>query len=239
VNWASIDIVEALQPLTSTGHWYWRSDTGKLDQAVRAIETRTPWIYWHMDMASPCFFYNNVIFQLFNLIPTYCANCYKVVVVPQTVDELYQLCDMQAQLLGYPCKCGVEIRDDVPRNYGGYFYHQGLERGLKGYKIVRELVSKYVGGHVPCALKRSCTEIERAFGPSDKWEIPDGQAAFEARVETMFEEQMKIVGQTEQIRRHVKNKWVRFAHSRGDMTYLKYTDGKPLFEPYVLYAGSL
>lgn len=238
MDWDSIDIVEALQPLVAGGQWYWRADNGKLDQLSPAIESRVPWVYWN-NKGADCFFSNDVLFGKFGLLPSTCANCYKVVVVPTTADELFQVCDIQEQLAGLPCKCGVEIRDDVPRNYGAYWYNEGLEQGRKCYGLVRGLMDKYVGTHIRVGLKRACTEMERQFGPSDKWEIPEGQLEFERKVRTVFTEQPRTAQQTDQIRKHVKNKWIKFAHSRGDMSYLKYTGGTPLYPPYVLYDGQL
>jgi len=238
MDFEKIDIVSGLQPLVDKGSFYWRADTLKLDRLAAVGETRTPWVYWHPTPNMDCYFQNDILFQRFNIIPLACANCFKVVAVPNTVEQLMMLCDLQEQI-PHPCKCGVEIRDEVPRHYGGYWYNEGLDKGKTCYELVREMVSKYVGEDVKVGLKRACTEIEAEFGRSDQWEIPEGQAEFEERVAEVFHDPPKIHPQTEIFRRHIKDRWIKFAHSRGDMTYLKFTDGVPLYEPYVLYAGAL
>jgi len=238
MDFEKIDIVESLQPLVDGGSWYWRADTMKLDRLAAVGEPRTPWVYWHPP-GTDCYFHNDIIFKRFGILPSYCAECYKVVVVPKTVEELFQLCDIQQQLEGFPCKCGIEIREDVNRNYGGYWYNEGLKKGETCYELIREMITKYIGPQVRVALKRACTEYERKFGPSNEWEVPEGTVEFEERVRSFMHKTPTIAPQPEIFRKHVKDRWIHFAHSRGDMTYLKFTDGKPLYEPYVLYAGEL
>jgi len=236
----NIDTYESLQPMVDGGSWYWRADTGKLDRVAATQEPRTPWVYHHPDYQSDCHFWNDIIFKRFGLMPSFCMECYKVLIVPDTVDELFKLCDVQDQLVGMTSKCGLEARDETGRNYGGYHYNRGLDRGKECYALLRDLVNKHVGTGVRIGLKRSCTEFERKFGRSDEWpEITDEQLAFEERVKGMICEPPKVIPQTPDLVKHIKNKWVHWAHSRGDMSYLMYTDGKPLYEPYVLYAGEL
>jgi len=239
MDFNSIDIYKALLPMVTDGSWFWRADNGKLDRVVSTQESRTPWIYHHPDHKADCYFWNDVIFQKFDLLPSFCMNCYKVVVVPDTVEQLFKLCDMQEQMYALPCKCGLEIRDEVARSYGGYFYNIGKDRGLDCYRLVRDLVDKYIGQDVRVFLKRACTEFERKFGRSDGWEIESGQIEFEKKIFDLLTPPPKVIGQPDDLKKHIKNKWVQWAHARGDMTYLKFTDGKPLHEPYVIYAGEL
>ena len=238
MDFEKIDIINSLQPLVDRGGWHWRADSMKLDRVAAVAETRTPWIYWYTDPAVDCYFANDVLFAMFGIIPTVCANCYKVVAIPNSVVDLMAICDLQSQIK-HSSKCGIEVRDDVARNYGAYWYNQGLESGKICYELIRELVSKYVGPDVRVGLKRGCTEYERKFGRSDAWTTPPGQAEFEEMVRALFHDPPAIQAQTELFRRHIKDRWIRFAYSRGDMTYLRFTDGVPLFEPYVLYAGAL
>lgn len=235
-----IDIYGSLQPMVDGGAWFWRADVPKLDRRQAAHEPRTPWVYHHPDFGADCHFQNEVLFKRFGLMPSYCMECYKVLIVPNTVDQLFKLCDVQTQLRGLPSKCGLEVRDETDRNYGGYHYNRGLDMGRECYGLMRQLVDKHVGTHVRVALKRACTEFERRFGQSDKWpEITDEQIAFEQRVYDMIVPPPKIIEQPPDLVKHIKNNWVKFAHARGDMSYLNYTNGVPLYEPYVLYAGEL
>lgn len=238
MNWDQIDIYEALSSLTETPAWYWSAETGKLRQSAFLLEPRSPWVYHHPDYFE-CGFCSDILFKRFGLLPSKCMQCFKVVVVPRTVDELFQLNDIEEQLPGMPCKCGIEVREDVARNYGGYFYNEGLEKGRACYTLIRDLIDKYISPDIKVYLKRACTEFERKFGPSDEWTLPEGQEVFEARLRGMIEDRPPIIEPPPDLVKHVKQRWVKFAHSIGDMTYLKYTDGKPLYEPYVIYAGAL
>jgi hypothetical protein len=238
MDFDKINIIDGLQALVDNRSWFWRADTMKLDRIAAIAETRTPWVYWHSN-AVDCYFWNDILFKLFGILPSYCMECYKIVVVPNNVVQLFALCDLQERIEGFPCKCGVEPRDDVNRNYGGYFYNVGLKKAKERFPIMREMVDKYVGKDVKMGLKRACTEYERKFGRSDEWKIPEGQVEFEKRVKSHLTDPPKIAPQPDDFKKHIKDIWIKFAHSRGDMSYTKFTNGVPIFEPYVLYAGEL
>jgi hypothetical protein len=74
---------------------------------------------------------------------------------------------------GVSCKCGIELRTYVPGLYGGYFYTNSREEGLKRLKQVRELVIMQISPKVPVVLKRYCTEYERDLGDSAKYVMPE------------------------------------------------------------------
>jgi len=244
MNFDAIDVYAMLQPMIDKGGWYWRADTGKLDRIASTQEARTPWVHHHHLALGldDCHFWNDIIFTRFDIMPSYCMDCYKVVIVPNTVDQLFRLCDVQAQLIGMPSKCGLEIRDSTPRLYGGYHYCRGVEKGREVYELMRTLVTKHIGGDVRIGLKRGCTEYEteKAFGKSDTWpEIVPEQIEFEKKIRELITDPPEVLGQSEHLVKHVKNKWVVWAHAHADMTYLPYCNNKPLHEPYVLYAGAL
>ena len=112
-----------------------------------------------------------ILFQAFNFKPSFCRDsCWKVVVSPRTLRELYQLRLIQLDMVDADpkcwCKCGIEMR---PINggvlYGGYFYENSKEVGLKRWHEVRSLVDF----GIPVILKRHCTEMELRFGDPEKY----------------------------------------------------------------------
>ena len=134
-------------------------------------------------------------------VPSYCANCYKVVIRPETFSELLES-EALLKSLNYLSKCGIELRPFVKGLYGVYFYTWGLEKGLERLKEIQE--------HLPSAiLKRSCTEFEMNHGPSDKWEVAPYQLELERTVGEMVgtygDDLIQDLGMVHQ-------KWMDFAY---------------------------
>jgi len=183
---------------------------------------------WHR-----CYMWHGIWFTYYNIIPSPCHECFKVVVRPRNLDELFALYTLQ-QKLDLPSKCGIEPRDTVDSLYGGYFYNDGLAMGRECYHIVRQAVSEDISTEVDVYLKKSCTEFELEFGDSDKWEITPEQARLEERLnEAFIAPQLDGVPKPLRRARNV-NIWIHWAAARGDKTYLNYVD-KPLYPPPITY----
>src|SRR5574340_1785155 len=72
------------------------------------------------------------VFKRFKVIPEYCFDCYKVLIEPRTVVELFKLL-MLFEKLALPLhntrKCMVEARPDCSGAYKGFVYCRGIEEG--------------------------------------------------------------------------------------------------------------
>jgi hypothetical protein len=189
-----------------------------------------------------CDIYHRVFFNVLKHIHSYCRDCWKVVVRPRTLRELFDLYELQREM-GVPCKCGIERRITTTGLYGGYFYCRGKEQGLERYKQVRELVDARLSPETGVLLKRYCTEYEigpNAQGPSD--ELPD-LTAEEVAMEQYIEEKFPRVGygtpQPDFVTANVMQEWIHYAYRyhacTGDETYKEFTGGDPLFPPYVTF----
>ncbi len=149
------------------------------------------------------------------------------------------MCDYQ-QRVNLPAKCGVETRQFVPRLYGGYFYNRSLEMGKDCYELVKEAIHKLISPDIEIILKRGCTEFEMKHGASDKWtELPE-QKDIETKFNEIFVSDLatpKIM--PDYVTANVQRKWLHFAANAKppDLTYKKFTDGKPLIQEcnYVTY----
>ena len=111
-------------------------------------------------------------------VPSFCHNCYKVVIAPTDLDQVEKIGKWQRSTCednGWPCKVGAEVRPYVKRKWGAYFYCRGLEEGKERHRLVREWVDGNLGTDVRVFLKRGCTEFEIALGDSDKWEMINRQ----------------------------------------------------------------
>lgn len=241
------DVLEWLRPLWDGGGWHINRD-GKVEQIRSMVAVDSPWVHHgHTDWAK-CLLWNNIMFMAVSrrmpqhfadmdpFVPSGCQGCYKVVVRPQSLYQLFALNDLQVKL-GRPSKCGIELRDSVGGLYGGYFYNHGLDAGRECYRAVRAAVDADhdLGPQVPILLKRACTEMEHACGPSDRWTVTEEQKVVEALVEAhvvavkdMSEQPLPVVW-------NIQRRWIEWAWSHGDATYKRFTGGRPVSPAYVTY----
>ena len=203
-----------------------------------AIDPDPTWVYTNPNPGVPCLELK-AIEKGFGFIPNKCLDCWKTVVAPRSFHELMQLLDLQEKMMKFDpkcwCKCGIEPRDYVPRNYGGYFYSRNKEDGQKRYKMVRGAVSKEISPDVSVHLKRYCTEFELRLGPSDKYVRPPGADELEEDFWKVVNAEKGALRQPDFIIRNVIQSWMVFAWGRGDMTVMLYNNGEPLFRPSVTY----
>jgi hypothetical protein len=225
------DLIQKFQPEFTNGSFYMRDD-GKITRTSR-ITHNTPWIHQGHAPNRNCGLYHSFHTRL-GIVHSRCQECWKVVVRPRTLLELHKLMNLQ-KALDYPCKCGIERRDTVCGLYGGYFYNDSLEKGRECYRVIRENVDLNLDKEVKVILKRGCTEFEVGGTPSDQWTVSDDQKKLEFYLNTWFDMDIKVTGQPQHLRDAIFRTWIHWAYANGDMTYLEYTDGKPLFPPYVTY----
>ncbi len=212
---------------------------GKLKEFKRLTKD-IPWLYTKEMKDFPtqkqCSIYLTYFLDNLGFIHSFCHDCYKVVVRPKTVVQLFKLYDIQRDM-GLPSKCGVETRSYISSYYGGYFYTRSLEEGKVMYHRVKKVIDKNFNSGIPVILKRGCTEYELKFGASDKWEILPNQKEWEAKFNDIYIEDCKYPDVTPDILvAYIKRMWIHFAASQKipDMTYLELTGGKPL-TPQVKY----
>ena len=240
----SNDVVEWIKPLIQQAGWKWREADGKIEAQIKPCVADTPWHHVKHDHRLKCGLWHQIMFDLVcprlpvhqRFVPSKCQNCWKVVVRPKTLVQLFALRDLQ-KAMDRPSKCGIERRDSVFGLYGGYFYNVGLPEGKECFNLVRDAVSsdKFLGPDVQVFLKRACTEYELEHGDSDKWQITEEQLHIEALIERWVVVDDTEVRQPEKMIHHVWKKWIEFAYACGDETYAQFTGGKPLYPPYKTY----
>jgi hypothetical protein len=215
-----------------------RIEDGKFVPRNVAAAYEVPWVYVKTVPDSRCDVYQVVFHQTLKHIHSFCRECYKVVVRPRTLAELFDLYELQKEM-DVPSKCGLEHRDTTHGLYGGYFYCRGLEQGQRRYEQVKEAVNKQISKGVPVLLKRYCTEYEigpDAMGPSN--ETPDAtfeEMEMERQIESLFPRVGFLTPQSEHQIAYVMRRWIHHAYKWGDQTYSLFTDGSPLFDKYVIY----
>ncbi len=208
-----------------------------------AMTVGSPWIHIKQASWAKCNLWHQILFdKIFpqikkpGWVPIECQSCWKVVVRPTTLQQLYHLLFIQ-KALNLPSKCGIERRDSVCGNYGGYFYNHSIHEGLECLKLVRKNVTDNIknGEDVEVFLKRGCTEFEHRAGDSRFWTFTEEQVAVEALVMQNVDHEVEKTLQPENIQIDVEQRWIEFAFERGDLTYKLFTKGKPIFPDYVKY----
>lgn len=236
-------------------------NSGKLTPAIRSKPVNVPWFYVRPDDSKDCGFWHNIIFDIYEMFPVGCLDCWKVVVRPRTLTELFKLLVYQKDVYDSYCKCGIELRKYVHGNYGGYFYNNSLEEGLQCYERVRTGINQYISPDVPVILKRACTEYEMKFGDSSKWEDivengiyeKDGVRLTTRSGENLLDRTQRVKNnvdiiekskevtegcssiQPQMVQISVMRSWMEHAYAIGDPTAFDHNDGKPFYGPPTTY----
>ena len=202
-------------------------------------DSRFDWLYVNYSWNTKCALWHNAIFDNFGYIPTPCHECFKVVVKPRTVKELFILYEL-SKSFQTPNKCGAERREFVSGPYSQFFYVSGLEEGLRYYREVREAVNDMLSPDVPVALKCGCTRYELEMGPSDQWQVTAEQVAFESFLKDTISQdimswEMEPYAQPQELIDAIQKAWLHWAYHIGDITYLEFTGGRPLFPKGATY----
>jgi hypothetical protein len=235
-RWASEDWFTIFHNLSQQG-FIWDPEDGKLRiKGQLQLTNNTPWCHTRSSADKRCTFDHNIIFNNWRILTPRCLECWKVVVAPRNFDELIKLEKLQLTM-DVDCKCGIELRDYTPRHYGGYFYNSSLDAGRKRYLEVKDAVSEAVSPECGATtiLKRGCTEYEMVAGPSNRWHINKTQEKFLEQIEAYVDVRQSLHEQGTQLKRNIRMKWVLWAHSNGDMSYVPYNGGNKLYPGYVAY----
>lgn len=198
---------------------------------VQSIEHDTPWDFVCPDPERRCKLWQ-AIFTYVKFIPSFCLNCWKVVVRPQSIQQLFALRDLQ-RLMKKPAKCGIEEREYVPGLYGGYFYCNSKKEGQERYAQVRKLVSERIGLDVPVILKRYCTEFEINKGDSKDYQQPVHAKDIENVIFNIFDDTIwKPMPDKEQpwyVKLHVYHKWLKWAWKYDRINAEQYNNNEPFY----------
>jgi len=239
------DIVSWLRPLLDQKVYKCRRSDGFFEMTEATESILSPWHHINYTIGKECYYLNQQLFQIISprtpagqFIPRKCQQCWKIVIRPRTLKQLFALENLLVQL-AWPSKCGTERRSYTPlsrHRYGGYIYNNSLDEGLERLDVIRG----HLGSHpelngVECYLKRSCTEMEMAFPDSTTWAITDEQNRVEDMLDSMLVFNIPYSKSGQHMIDKVHIGWVEWAAENGDETYLEYTDGKRLYPEAVRY----
>jgi len=253
-HFKAYDVISIFRPLLDSGNFYLRPEDGKIKADKVALSKDTPWVHVRHTPGFKCGLWHQITFKHVvptlppsqRFVPRHCQQCWKVVVKPRTLQQLFNLLEVQ-KALDVPAKCGIEERESVHGLYGGYFYNKSLPAGMDCYERVKsammdnEHLAPLVdevdedGRTTRIILKRACTEYEHEIGDSSKWTVTPEQNFIEDIIDNYFVDDNWMLRQPEHVLWSVKRRWIEFAFKHGDATYALYTGGKPLYPPYVTY----
>lgn len=227
--------------LGPTGSYMLRPEDGMFVPVNPGYEPMTPWVYIKQTIESRCNLYQRVFFGALGHIPSFCRSCWKVVVRPRNLIELFDLYEIQKQM-DVPSKCGIERREIVKGLYGGYFYCRSKKEGLERYKDVREIVNRYLSPETSVILKRYCTEFEitvegqrSIHGPSNEvGDVTQEEREMEIYVEAHFPDSGFAGLQPNHLIASIMQTWIKWAYQHGDPTWIEFTDNS-LLTPVVTY----
>lgn len=196
-------------------------------ETVSEIRADEPWLYTFLCPDRECGLWT-FYFEKYRIIPRGCFNCWKVVARPRTLKELFELRLVQKKM-SIPAKCGVDGRPEAKfrGHYAGFFYgpyKEGFRGARKLYRAVRDAVSDGISPEVPVVLKRACTEMEDAAGPTHEWKYPEWQHGLENLLDEVIEFKKSLREQPWFSKVHILVKWIEYAREHRDPTAEEFVD---------------
>ncbi|MBI3432287.1 MAG: hypothetical protein HY018_08775 [Hydrogenophilales bacterium] len=185
---------------------------------------------------------HKVVFNKFNVIPEFCFDCYKVLITPRTVMELFKLLMVfdGLELSGNNTrKCMVEGRADSEGSYKGFIYCRSIEEGKEVRRILQEIVAVEISPDVPVLLKRGCSEFARTHPRYAQIKpgkpimpFPPSWKGHEDFVDKNYALEHNVAANSSNANPETKAKyplseifalqyWLQYAATIGDISYLK------------------
>ena len=239
------DVVSWVEPLITKGVIKSRASDSKFELRNMAAPHKPPWHYIRTVVGAKCPYFHRLFEEISprtpagKFIPRRCQECWKIVIRPRNLKELFALEELMLSKFDWPCKCGIERRSYAPlskHRYGGYIYSTSVKQGLERLKKIRSMLEEHeVLNGVEAYLKRGCTEFELGFPDSTKWEVTEAQHEVEDLLDWYFTFDVPNSGMAPHITNRLHMTWIEWAAENGDETYLEYTDGRPLYPPAVRY----
>ena len=228
------DVVDKLSTLR--GKYRWDKPTGKITPNFIGFDREHPWVHMERDeVYRNCKVWHEMLFGMFNAMPPFCLDCWKVVARPKTVVDLFK-CRPIMEDLSLPSKLGCCPRRNTFGLYQAYFYNGSMEEGKETEAKVREAFAM-VDPEMDVYLKRFCSEFEERFGRSDRIEdkVTPEMHELASILNNLIDYPYRRERQPEILVERIMKEWVIVAMQSGDITYLELTGGRPLHLESVRY----
>ncbi len=118
------------------------------------------------------------VFNEFNIIPKYCFGCYKIQVNLKNVVDLIRLFYVFDNLFLEKKnirKCIVETRHNIPGNYKGYIYCDGIDEAQQIFDKISDIVNNIKFQKIKIEIKHGCSEFYESYPNYKKINLKNGQ----------------------------------------------------------------
>lgn len=217
-------------------NFYVRASDGRIAHGTEAQPTNTPWIFIQDSPKRHCEIWNQVYFQHFGLLPSFCRFCcWKIVLKPANVADLFKL-EKLLDTFNLPSKCGMDLRDYSFWPWAGFIYNDSMRAGREVLQRIQESLKAWFGTYhtVDAFLKRGCTEMEWRL-PSDQWDdVSEKAVELENRLDEIFVKDETSASQPEWLKQTIRNRWVKHAIAIGDKTWKQIVNEPADYVPYTV-----
>ena len=183
------------------------------------------------------------VFNTFNAIPKFCFECFKVLIEPNNVVDLFKLYFVFDNLNlknNNTRKCMIELRSNISGSYKGYIYCSSLNEANEIRDQVDEIVKKKIEKNIPTNVKRGCSEFGISYPEYKK--INDGNSKLmkynkewkekEKLIDDKRSERNILVKEKLQKSLHgitisdilIMRNWLGYAKKVGDLSYKNIID---------------
>lgn len=152
-------------------------------------------------------------------IPSGCQACWKVVIRPANVYELFMLLGV-LQASDLPSKCGVDYRRHTSQPYGGFVYCDDKEQAMAYREFLRPMVEQQLSKATAdkMIVKRGCTEFDQKLS-SDQWTMTPAHKELERYLTDMFVPNGYEYHESEATIAFKLQDFIMHANSFGDMSW--------------------
>ena len=232
-------IKDGIQKSLATGLVRINPDTKLIDLSptAYAMAFDSNWLFFGHNTASrDCFTWHSIMFNCFdNFVPEFCKlRCYKVVVKTRNFLDAMSFRNAvlaaphaTGGLVTLQGKVGIDEREYTEGHFNGFIYCDGLEDARKKYVVVRELLDEHVddGENIPVIIKRTCTEFERAHGPTDGefWQsMTQDELDFQRLLEDIYTGVKHSSTQPDWLQNKVITDMMHWANKIGDKSWMQH-----------------
>ncbi len=239
--WFDKNIAGRIQGLLNSGGYKIDADKNRIvPNAVKRLDD--PWIHFGASTNGlNCHLWTRIMFQIFNLIPSFCRfNCHKVVTKPRNFKEMFQYYGLinaipfnYGHICPIPGKCGIDRRDYTGVAYHGFCYADSLDRAQEYYDIVYKSIHDCMPDAIvddihladTMIIKKACTEMEAQHPTTDSiWEsMTPKEIDLEKRLSEIFCIESELTIQADWVKNNIVHTWLRFANMIGDSTATEMT----------------
>ena len=118
------------------------------------------------------------VFNEFNIIPKYCFACYKIQInLGNVVDliKLFFIFDNLSLEKNNIRKCITETRNNIPGNYKGYIYCNGIDEAQQISDKISDITNRIKFEKIEIIIKHGCSEFYESYPEYKKINVNNGK----------------------------------------------------------------